>query len=76
MNSEIIGWIGSTIILISFIPKSVNKIRILNSVGCIVWIIYGFITKAPEAKVKEIRDRVEELNEILSGVEKRIEAMK
>ena len=47
MNSEIIGWIGSTIILISFIPKSVNKIRILNSVGCIVWIIYGFITKAP-----------------------------
>ena len=36
----------------------------------------GFITKAPEAKVKEIRDRVEELNEILSGIEKRIEAMK
>ena len=36
----------------------------------------GFITKAPEAKVKEIRDRVEELNEILSGIEKRIDAMK
>ena len=36
----------------------------------------GFITKAPEAKVKEIRDRVAELNEILSGVEKRIEALK
>lgn len=47
MNSEIIGWIGSTIILISFIPKSVNKIRILNSIGCVIWVIYGFITKAP-----------------------------
>ena len=36
----------------------------------------GFLNKAPEAKVKEIRDRVAELNEILSGIEKRIDAMK
>ncbi len=36
----------------------------------------GFVTKAPENKVKEIRDRVLELNEILGGIEKRIESMK
>ena len=36
----------------------------------------GFVTKAPEAKVKEIRDRVEELTGILEGIEKRMEAMK
>jgi len=36
----------------------------------------GFITKAPEAKVNEIKARVSELNEILSGIGKRIEAMR
>ena len=51
MNSEIIGWIGSIVLLISFIPKNVKLIRILNSVGCLIWVLYGFITKAPSVYV-------------------------
>ena len=51
MNSEIIGWIGSIVLLISFIPKNVKLIRILNSAGCLIWVLYGFITKAPSVYV-------------------------
>ena len=51
MNSEIIGWIGSIVLLISFIPKNVKLIRILNSVGCLIWVLYGFITRAPSVYV-------------------------
>lgn len=47
MNSEIIGWAGSIIILISFIPKKVRLIRLFNSIGCLVWVLYGVITNAP-----------------------------
>ena len=36
----------------------------------------GFINKAPSSKVEEIRNRVLELNEILAGIEKRIEALR
>lgn len=36
----------------------------------------GFITKAPEVKVNEIKARCEELKEILSNIEKRAESMK
>ena len=35
----------------------------------------GFVTKAPANKVQEIRDRISELEEILSGIEKRAEAL-
>lgn len=51
MNSEIIGWLGSLFVLLSFIPKSIRKIRFINVIGCILWIIYGFITKAPSVYV-------------------------
>lgn len=54
MNSEIIGWFGSLLVLISFIPKNVRLIRIINAVGCVVWVIYGFITHAPSVWVMNI----------------------
>lgn len=46
MNYEIIGLIASIFVLISFIPKNVKLIRIINIVGCIIWIVYGLITGA------------------------------
>lgn len=54
MNSEIIGWFGSLLVLISFIPKNVKLIRIINAIGCVVWVIYGFITNAPSVWVMNI----------------------
>ena len=46
MNYEIIGLVASIFVLISFIPKNVKQIRIINIIGCTIWIAYGLITGA------------------------------
>jgi hypothetical protein len=40
---DLLGFIASIIILISFAVKDIIKLRIVNSIGSIVWIIYGCI---------------------------------
>lgn len=44
---EVMGWIGSCFVLISFIPGNVKTIRIINAFGCIAWITYGLMNHAP-----------------------------
>ena len=39
--TEWIGYIASLIIIISFMMKQVNKLRFINSIGAIIFIIYG-----------------------------------
>ncbi|KUJ51747.1 hypothetical protein [Chryseobacterium sp. JAH] len=44
MSSEITNYIGyaaSVFIILSFILKDLTKIRIVNLVGCICFVIYG-----------------------------------
>ena len=41
MNWEIFGYIGTVLILISFLVENVFKLRVLNSIGAIFWIVYG-----------------------------------
>jgi len=43
---EVLGTIASIIILISFLYNDLEKVRIINIVGCIVFIIYGFSIKS------------------------------
>lgn len=38
---EIIGFIGSLFVILSYIFKDMTKLRIVNMIGCVVWIIYG-----------------------------------
>jgi hypothetical protein len=38
---EILAYIGSVIIFISFLVKNVNWLRILNNVGCVIFLIYS-----------------------------------
>ncbi len=40
---ELVGYTASLIILISFILKDVTKLRIVNTVGCIFFVAYGFL---------------------------------
>lgn len=40
---EIIGFIGSLFVILSYIFKDMTKLRIVNMVGCVVWIIYGLL---------------------------------
>ena len=41
MIIDIIGYIGTVLILYSFTIESMFKLRVVNSIGSIVWIIYG-----------------------------------
>jgi hypothetical protein len=38
---EILAYIGSVIIFISFLVKNVKWLRILNNVGCVIFLIYS-----------------------------------
>ncbi|MBO7485569.1 MAG: YgjV family protein [Spirochaetaceae bacterium] len=43
---EMIGYIGSAFVLISFLMASVIKLRIVNSIGSLFCILYGFLIHA------------------------------
>jgi hypothetical protein len=41
MNWEIFGYIGTVLILISFLIENVFKLRLINTIGALFWLIYG-----------------------------------
>ena len=43
---EIIGYVGSAFVLASFLMASVVRLRVINSVGCVVSVIYGLLIHA------------------------------
>ncbi|WP_242085677.1 uroporphyrinogen decarboxylase [Aestuariivivens sediminis] len=40
---EYIGYLASLRVLLSFIMKTVKTLRLVNMMGCILFIIYGFL---------------------------------
>ncbi len=40
---EIVGYLAMATLLVSFMMKDVTKLRIINSVGCFLFVIYGFM---------------------------------
>lgn len=46
MNWEILGTIASVIVLISFLMKGEVKIRLVNIIGAICFVIYGIMISA------------------------------
>lgn len=40
---ELLGWIATGITLISMMVKDMIVLRVINSVGCILWISYGMV---------------------------------
>lgn len=46
---EIIGYLASLGVLASFMFKDMRKLRIVNSIGCILFIIYGL--KMPTLRI-------------------------
>jgi hypothetical protein len=41
--TEIIGYIGSLGILLSFLMKDMNRLRIVNTIGCAFFVMYGVL---------------------------------
>ena len=46
MQNEWLGLVASAFVLISFLMSNQIKIRLINMVGCIAWVIYGFLLPA------------------------------
>lgn len=40
---EIIGYFAMTFLVLSFIPKQIKIIRIINLVGCLFFVLYGIL---------------------------------
>jgi len=38
-----VGYLAMTTLLISFLMKNITKLRIINSLGCLFFVIYGFM---------------------------------
>ena len=41
--TEWIGYLAMGTVLISFLMKSVTKLRIVNSLGCLLFVFYGML---------------------------------
>lgn len=39
--TEWIGYLAMAVLLVSFMMKNVTKLRIINSIGCAFFVIYG-----------------------------------
>lgn len=40
---EWIGYLAMATVLFSFLMKSVSKLRLVNSIGCLLFVFYGFL---------------------------------
>ena len=43
---EIIGYAGSALVLVSFLMSSVVKLRIVNTIGSLIFAVYALIIKS------------------------------
>ena len=44
--TEILGYLASIVVLISMITRDMLKLRIINSIGCALFVIYSFIIQS------------------------------
>lgn len=40
---EIIGYLASIVVLCSFLMKDVKRLRLVNIIGCLLFVLYGFM---------------------------------
>lgn len=41
--TEVIGYLAMLTLLVSFLMKDVVKLRLINTLGCFVFVVYGFL---------------------------------
>ena len=39
--TQIVGYLGSLVLVVSFMLKNITHIRIVNPIGCILFVVYG-----------------------------------
>lgn len=43
MSIEIIGYLGTAFVLASFMMSDIKKLRLVNIIGGLLWIVYGIV---------------------------------
>ena len=43
---DIFGYVSSLVILASYLMKDITKLRIFTSIGCVMFVFYGFMLDA------------------------------
>lgn len=51
---DIFGYVGSLIVFISFMMKDIKKLRLINAVACIIFVIYGIVKVAYPVAITNI----------------------
>ena len=41
--TDIVGYLASIILLVSFLMKDIRTLRIINSIGCLLFVVYGVL---------------------------------
>lgn len=41
--TELVGYLASLVLMVSFLMKNINALRIINSMGCLLFVVYGFM---------------------------------
>ena len=41
--TEWVGYLASIVLMVSFLMKNINTLRIINSMGCFLFVVYGFL---------------------------------
>lgn len=42
-GTEVIGYLASFFVLLSFFNKDLRKLRLVNSLGCLLFVVYGVL---------------------------------
>lgn len=48
---DLVGYAASFIVLLSFFMKNINTLRTVNSIGCALFIVYGFLFDLPNLPI-------------------------
>lgn len=40
---EVVGYVAMAILVVSFIPRELRWVRIINFIGCVLFVIYGIL---------------------------------
>ena len=51
---DIFGYVGSLIVFISFMMKDIKKLRLINTIACIIFVIYGIVKVAYPVAITNI----------------------
>ena len=42
-TTELIGYIAMAFLVVSFLPKQIRRIRLINFIGCSFFVLYGIL---------------------------------